>query len=1175
MLKLEDIKRDAVIEGLDPSGPATVRFVEPVGPDALTVNYRLSNGESRERVVFRNEEASLSPAEAGLPWAFDADGEDFKLAAEAYRITLAHLFDPMMAVHTSNVEPLPHQITAVYEAMLPRQPLRFVLADDPGAGKTIMAGLLIKEMIARADARRILIVAPGSLVEQWQEELDQKFGLEFHLFSREMEATSRTGNPFQEQSALIARVDQISRRDDLIEKLEGTQWDLVIVDEAHKMAAHWTGMEVNETKRFKLGKVLGRIARHYLLMTATPHNGKEEDFQLFLSLLDGDRFYGKFRGGTHKVDVSDLMRRMVKEDLVRFDSTPLFPERRAYTVMYELSPVEESLYEAVTTYVQDQWDLAQRLDGKRKGTVGFALTSLQRRLASSPEAIYQSLRRRCERLKSRLDEERVRQQGGQRASLTDLPGLPSNLGDVYDSADEFTGSEFEELEDEVTDRATAAQTIAELEKEIWVLEDLVGKARRVRDSGLDRKWDELSRILQNTPEMKDARGVQRKLLVFTEHRDTLNYLTEKIRDLLGQPEAVEVIHGGTRREDRRDIQARFRQDPTIKVLIATDAAGEGVNLQVANLMVNYDLPWNPNRMEQRFGRIHRIGQREVCHLWNMVAARTREGEVFKRLFEKLETARAALGGRVFDVLGEVFENRSLKDMLIDAIRYGERPDVRARLDQQVANAFDRTHLESILRRHAICQEVMDAERLFAIRAEMERAEARKLQPYFIRSFFEQAFKQLGGDLRRCETGRFEIPFVPGAVRERDRLIGGRNRANPEPVVPRYERVCFEKQYVQVPGKRQADLLHPGHPLVAATTDIILERHRPKLTSGAVLLDPTDMGLEPKLLLILEHSVKEGGGRTVSQRLQFVEIAPSGAATRAGWAPHLDLQRLDSGELRLVDDILHGAWLKQNLSQVALSYAAQNMVSEHFDEVKARREDHVERTLRAVHERLSKELTFQQHRLVSTRQEIAAGRQPRVQEENVRRLIDELTARLQARTTELQAMRHVVSSPPLVVGGALVIPQGLLLQRRGVSVTAPDADARARVEALAMKAVMDAERAMGCQVIDVSAEKCGWDVTSLPPPVDGKAPLPRHIEVKGRAKDASTVTVTKNEMFYGYNQGDKFILAIVLVDGDEVDEPLYVRRPFDQEPGWAVTSVNLDLGSLLERAQPVHATFAAN
>lgn len=1174
MLKLEDIKKNATISGIEPGHVVRIVTTEPVGDNALTVYYKTADGKLLERMLFRTDEAKLSQAEVGRPWAFDAPGEEFKLAVEAYRINLAHLFDPMMAVHTSNVVPLPHQITAVYESMLPRQPLRYVLADDPGAGKTIMAGLFIRELLMRADAKRVLIVAPGSLVEQWQDEMFEKFGLSFTLFSREQVEQSRSGNPFDDIDLMVARVDQLSRNEDLQEKLRLSHWDLIVVDEAHKLSASYFGNKVNKTKRFQLGELLGSITRHFLLMTATPHNGKEEDFQLFMSLLDSDRFYGKFRDGAHKVDVSDLMRRTVKEEMLRFDGTKLFPDRRAITANYKLSAQEAALYAAVTDYVKEEMNRADQLDGQRKGNVGFALTSLQRRLASSPEAIYQSLKRRCNKLKRRVEDEKLRNRGQTLAETLNVNGIPE---DIWESAEAMSPDDYENFEEAVVDQATAAQTIQELEAEIIILDALEEQAKQVVHSGQDRKWDELSNLLQS-PSMRERSGRQRKLIIFTEHRDTLNYLAVKIRGLIGNEEAVTMIHGGIKREERRKVQELFRNDPVTRVLLATDAAGEGVNLQNANLMVNYDLPWNPNRLEQRFGRIHRIGQTEVCHLWNMVAAETREGDVFQRLFEKLEVEREALGGRVFDILGEVFEDKSLKDLLIEAIRYGEDPEVRSRLLRKIEGALDTAHLENIIKRNALCEEVMSTERLFAVKEEMEKAEARKLQPYFIRAFFNQAFQQLGGELRPREQGRYEITHVPANIRERDRQITGRDRRNADTVLRRYERVCFEKQYVRLierVGAPMASLMHPGHPLMQSVTDLVLEQHRNKLKQGTVLIDPSDMGITPKVMFIIDHSVREGAdpARVVSRRMQFVEIDPQGNTINAGWAPHLDLEPIGQADLALIQDVFAAPWINgtdaQNLEQVALAHASTHLVPEHFDEVRNRREKNVDKTLAAVHERLVKEINYWSDRYIKLQDDIAAGKDVRLTLENVRRTIDDLTARRESREKELLAMRHVISATPVVAGGALVIPAGLLAQRAGepesVAGWTADADARARVEWAAMNAVMDAERALGHEVIDVSAQKCGWDVTSLPKAVDGKLPPSRHIEVKGRAKGSTTVTVTRNEILYGLNQQDKFILAIVLIDGEQHEGPYYVSKPFTQEPDWAVTSINLDLSHLLSRA----------
>ncbi|MGH9335697.1 MAG: DEAD/DEAH box helicase, partial [Vicinamibacteria bacterium] len=466
-MTLEELQPDASVRGILPDALVAVVSVEWHGSDALTLVYRGPNGRVADEILYRHDEPRLEIVAAGRPFSFDGDGALFRLVAEAHRIRLAHLFDPVLAVHTSLVDPLPHQITAVYEAMLPRQPLRFLLADDPGAGKTIMAGLLMKELIARGDLRRCLVVCPGSLVEQWQDELSRRFHLPFEILTNDKLEAARTGNWFLENDLAIARLDKLSRNEDVQDKLSAPdcRYDLIVCDEAHKLSATFFGGEVKYTKRYRLGQLLSGLTRHFLLMTATPHNGKEEDFQLFLALLDGDRFEGKFRDGVHQVEVSDLMRRMVKENLLKFDGRPLFPERIAYTVPYKLSDAEARLYKEVTDYVRQEFNRAAALENdKRAGTVGFALTILQRRLASSPEAIYQSLRRRRERLEKRLREVELLQRGATLAA-PELTGPVLDTDDVED-LEEAPENEVEAVEEEILDQATAAATLAELTIEI-------------------------------------------------------------------------------------------------------------------------------------------------------------------------------------------------------------------------------------------------------------------------------------------------------------------------------------------------------------------------------------------------------------------------------------------------------------------------------------------------------------------------------------------------------------------------------------------------------------------------------------------------------------------------------------------------------------------------------------
>jgi len=1166
MAALEDITRGAAVKGILPNSLATISDVRWIGTVAIEVTYKDSNGRLGNELLYRDREPTLEIVEAGRPWSFDGDSALFRLLSEANRIRLAYLFDPLLAVHTSLVEPLPHQITAVYSEMLSRQPLRFLLADDPGAGKTIMTGLLIKELIARGDLQRCLIVCPGNLVEQWQDELDRRFHLPFDIMTNDALEAARTGNWFTEVSLAICRMDKLSRDEDAQAKVLQTDWDLIVCDEAHKLSATYFGNEVKYTKRYRLGQLLSTLTRHFLLLTATPHNGKEADFQLFMALLDGDRFEGKFRDGVHVTDAGDMMRRLVKEQLLKFDGTPLFPERRAYTVNYALSDAEAELYKEVTDYVREEFNRVEALENEgRKGTVGFALTILQRRLASSPEAIYQSIRRRRERLEKRLREEQLLKRGAE--VTVDLnAGLPALTSDDIEDLDDAPDSEVEDTEEKVVDQATAARTIAELKAEIAQLLDLERMALRVRQSGTDRKWDELSRLLQNNTEMFDAEGHRRKLVIFTEHRDTLNYLTERIRALIGKPEAVVIIHGGIGREDRRKAEESFKHDKEVEILVATDAAGEGINLQRAHLMVNYDLPWNPNRLEQRFGRIHRIGQTEVCHLWNLVAKDTREGEVYFRLLEKLDEEREALGGQVFDVLGQLtFEDRPLRELLMDAIRYGDQPEVKARLFEVVDHSLDRKHLRELIEGRALTHDAMDVTKVRQIREDMERADARRLQPHFIASFFIEAFKLLGGSIHEREPKRYEIKHVPAVIRNRDREIG-RGQA----VLHRYERITFEKTLISLPGKPMAAFVCPGNPLLDATLDLVIERHRDLLKRGAILIDDTDEGDQPRALLYLEHSIQDartdraGNRRVVSKRMQFVEVDQSGNTINAGPAPYLDYRPPTDAEASKLASHPSPDWLRADLETKAMEHAAIHLVPEHLNELRLRKEEIIDKTKAAVQDRLTKEINYWDHRAAQLKdQELAGKVNAKLNSGLARQRADELSGRLQKRLSELEQERKLSPLPPVVLGGAMIVPLGLLRTLIGQTAETPPEFAQDTEESerRAMQAVMEAERRLGFIPRDVSDQNLGYDIESAIPDTG----LLRFLEAKGRVRGAQTVTITKNEILTGLNKPEQFILALVILDADQ-EAVRYVRTPFEKEPDFKATSVNYDLDKLLAIAK---------
>ena len=1169
MVRLEDIKNGSLVGGIVPNQAVEIVSVELIGSQAADVVYRASDGVD-ETTLYRGNEERLTIEQSGRVWSFDADGSHLRLVTEANRIKLAHHFDPYLAIHTSLVDPLPHQITAVYGEMLSRQPLRFLLADDPGAGKTIMAGLLVKELMTRGEIERCLVVAPGSLVEQWQDELGGKFALEFDILTSDMIASSRSGNVFNDHNLLIARLDVLARNEDLQQKLiASTEWDLVVCDEAHRMSASYYGSEVKYTKRYQLGQMLGQMCRHLLMMTATPHNGKEEDFQLFLALLDGDRFEGGFRDGAHYADSADLMRRLTKEELRKFDGRPLFPERRAYTASYDLSPEEADLYTEVTEYVRTEMNRVQRFaphDGKRKNNVGFALQILQRRLASSPAAIHKSLQRRRERLEKELGEAQLARRGMEADAIqVDLPDQDDFLRNI----EEFGQDEVDRIEDLISAGATGAETVPQLEKEIQTLERLEHRAFEVLLSDNDAKWRELDRILDDDL-MKDSEGNRRKLIIFTEARDTLDYLFGKVSGRLGRPEAVAVIHGGVKREERARVVERFMQDRDLLVLIANDAAGEGVNLQRGHLMVNYDLPWNPNKIEQRFGRIHRIGQTEVCHLWNLVAAGTREGEVYARLLEKLEAARKALGGRVYDVLGELFEGASLRHLLLEAIQYGEQDDVKARLFETVDGAVDKQHLLHLLENRSLTNEVMPEDRVQRLRLEMEQAEAQRLQPHHIQSFFIEAFKHLGGQIKQREDGRWEITRVPQVIRDRDRQIGAG-----VPVQKKYERVCFEKSKIN--QQPVAAYVCPGHPLLEATVSVILERYGHLMKLGAVMIDDTDMGEEITALFLLQHSVHDGrhtsSGKphVVSERLQFVSIDGCGNAVDAGPAPHLNLRAATPEEICSVEDLLDADWLRANLEKPAKIFATKELAQRHVSEVRARRLPEIDKVKQEVELRLKREITHWDARAAELKEEERTGKRTRTNWQNAERRAEELSERMRRRLELLEMERFISAQPPRVRGGMVVVPKRLLGSRVAideVSAIPPahsqDPVTRREIEVAAMDAVMEKERSLGNEPVDVSSEKRGYDIVSFDPTAEHN----RFIEVKGRAQGSETVTITRNEIVTSLNEPEKYILAIVEVANGVCGDPRYVRGALDTrgDPPFEQSAVQFKLDRLLERAE---------
>ncbi|HMM49162.1 MAG TPA: helicase-related protein, partial [Miltoncostaeaceae bacterium] len=873
-------------------------------------------------------------------------------------------------------------------------------------------------------------------------------------------------------------------------------------------------------RRFALGELLGDISRHLLLMTATPHNGNPSDFQVFLSLLDRDRFAGRYRPQVHSDDTTGLMRRMVKEDLLTFEGKPLFPERIAETVPYRLTAPEMNLYRLVTEYVKDEMNRADALGGARQRTVGFALTVLQRRLASSPAAIHRSLVRRAERL------ERRRQDLLAGRAVVDPPPVPDRKLDEVDD-DDFAAAELEQREDELVDAATAARTAEELEVEIRALRGLIAVAQNVLNQAQDRKWEQLSTILHD--EVLAARrndGARRKLIVFTEHRDTLEYLQQRIAAQVGRPEAVVTIHGGVARAERRRVTEEFTHNPACFVLVATDAAGEGLNLQAAHLMVNYDLPWNPNRIEQRFGRIHRIGQRHVCRLWNLVAEDTREGDVFQRLLSKVEEQRRAYGGKVFDVLGEAFEEYPLRGLLLDAIRYGDDP-ARAEEMNRVIDSSVARGIDELLRERAIASPALSESDLGALRERMDEARARRLQPHYIEAAFREAFRRLDGRLRRREAGRFEILNVPAAVRERRRGA---------PIATRYERITFDPQRVEHPGAARAELIAPGHPLHDAVIEATLERWGALLERGAVLVSSSLS--EPHLLVGLRQEVRDSTGAAVAGRFSYAYVARDGTVTEAGPAPYLDCVGADAATAQGAQ--AEHAWLAE-AERRARSWLIAEHMAQFEHEATARRRAELERVRDQVNHRLIQERERLSAEAVEAGQQARAGGTPRRSAATLDEQAAELERRRVARLALLERQLSMHPLPPAIVTAALVLPAaaGALEPAEGERAPAhavPDPE----VERRGVERVMAVERALARTPVEQAFNNPGFDILSRPAHGD-----PLRIEVKARVAGADGFFITHNEVVTGLNSAPRYRLALVSVDprGPAHDAVRYIDEPF--------------------------------
>jgi superfamily II DNA or RNA helicase len=1108
----------AILDG--PYWPERVRVVRaaPRGAGRCLIQAVTLDGQATliTRILNNRDLARVTvDLEAERP-TLQGDPLGFRLAAEATRIRLAYTYDPQFAASVARIDPLPHQLEAVYYYMLPQPRLRFLLADDPGAGKTIMAGLLLKELKLRGALTRTLVVAPANLVPQWQREMQEKFGERFDVVDRG--ALNAYGSRAWEIGDQCVVSIDFAWRSDVMEGLaRATRWDLVIVDEAHKMAAYRRGEKIQRTRRYRLGELLTEQTEHLLLMTATPHKGDPENFRLLLQLLDPDLFAntGILARAVRRQDktttsaLSTCFLRRLKEDMTDFDGRPLFPPRHVHTLGLALTPPEQALYEAVTRYVSETFNRALVEDNRN---VSFALIILQRRLASSVRAIRCSLENRRDRLAGLRDEVRANPQLLEAARRGESP-----WGALPEDAPESARWEAEAR----ALRYTVARNLDELEAEIQQVDALARQALTVEQTGPERKLDELRRVMEEL----DVFHSGEKLLVFTEAKDTLDYLLEHL-GTWGL--AVTHIDGSMPPPARYAAEEHFRDPQGAQVMVATEAAGEGINLQFCHLMINYDLPWNPTRLEQRMGRVHRYGQQYEVHIYNLVATSTREGMVFHALLDKLERMREGLGAdRVFDVVDQLLQGVSLERLLRDALANRLTfAQVRERVLSHLTAAQDTQDQERRLQAATLSGLATRYVDLSRLRADRRRAAEMRLVPAYIRAFFTQALEALApGRLERRDDGFWRLSYVPAALREAPEALRRRFGAAEES----YAALTFDKADLQ--RHRRLTFVGPGHPLFEAVLYHVLERYGPDLTQGAVLRDPS--GETSGLIWLLAGSVEDGLGRVVGKRL-FALHQP---ADRATWRPVSPARLLDFEPpvepLPLTP--AHRAAL-QGAEQV-VDWSLDQVLDPYLQELAARRRQETDVIRDYLRRSFNVLIARAQGRLMRYERKGRQGTDMALKVQEERRHLDDLRRRQARRLDETAHAAVLALGAPEVLGVAGIVPAPA---SPPVARGGPDMRRDDQVEAVAMIHAAAYERHRGWRPEDVSAEDRGYDLLS-----HGPAEQARYIEVKGRA-GVGAVELSENEWLKAEQLGADYWLYIV-VDALQAPDLYVVQDPAHRLP----------------------------
>ncbi len=1108
--------------------PVRVEYIYPLGKSFKLI-VRKANGTLDEIILTERE---LNEVQILKDFDSPVEASHLLLLVESHRIKYAYSYDPYFAVSLSGIQTLPHQIEAVYGKMLPQPRLRFLLADDPGAGKTIMAGLYIKEMKLRNAAERILILVPANLKIQWQDELLRFFNEYFIIVDSDLDR-QQSINIWQKENQIITSIDY-AKQEEVRERIWQQNWDIVIVDEAHKCSAHTKkrsdrAPEREATKRYQLVEKLAMKSNHLLLLTATPHYGDDDRFCHFLRLLDPDVFPEphKFQDVTRKVrelifpdNNNPWIIRRLKEHLRDMNGRPLFTKRYAITVTFKLNVEEYDLYQSVTDYLNRY--LVVRGSGRIRQNIALTRTVFQKRLASSTFAIYKSLDNRLKKQKEFLEELQNLNEKERYKLLEKRRGIL-----VDEEIDE--GDVDEQVGDRLITELSCAEKMDEIREEILHLSELVEKAKRVYERAPDTKLQALKECLERAEfgELKDGRG---KLLIFTEHRDTVSYLSKQLKKW---GYSVCEIHGGMDVYQRKRAQEEFRT--SAQICVATEAAGEGINLQFCHLVINYDIPWNPARLEQRMGRVHRIGQKKDVYIFNFVAEESYdgrpviEGKVLKKLLEKLEKMRSALGEeRVYDVIGEVLSlnNVDLAEILRDAAYNPGRLEEYLELIENITPEKLKEYEQ--MTGISLIPQYVDFSRF---QKENYLTEERRLMPEYVERFFIKAAELVGLKVEKRADGLLKIPYVPASLRSEE-LLSVKKYGKPE---AEYKKVTFRKEDLEKDQHADAVLLSPGHPIYGAVDEKLNEKLKNLIGQFAILQDVyTD---EPYWLHFLEFSIVDERGEAVYKELSAVK------ETR-------------NGDYQIVSpEVIHDlspftSWVK-SLPPFDIEKVKSYLMDSY--QIEKRKEIQSERHKRVciIKEYLEKSYDERIYAVEKRIMEAKASENQSLEEiESLERERNDLERMKKEKLEKTEKMSIVRTGPVSHIASFYVLPASIANE-----LTVESKEEREKSERRAMEIVMEYEKSRGWEPEDVSGKNLGFDIRSLGPadPQTGYREV-RRIEVKGR-KRGENIFMTANEWFKARQLKETYWLYVVWDPTEPNYEVVPICDPANKLPAKEIRAVS--------------------